>query len=54
MAETDVTALRTETEPFLDLLVDHFDRAMAFIRSMAQRLIGIREEDAAERAAAAA
>jgi CRP-like cAMP-binding protein len=47
VAETDVTALRTDTEAFLDLLEDHFDMAMGFIRSMAQRVIGIREETAA-------
>jgi CRP-like cAMP-binding protein len=52
VAETDVTALRAETEVFLDLLEDHFDMALGFIRSMAQRVIAIREEDAAEQAAA--
>jgi CRP-like cAMP-binding protein len=51
VAETDVVALRTDTEAFLDLLEDHFDMAMSFIRSMAQRVIGIREETAAERRA---
>lgn len=54
VAETDVVAVRTETEAFLDLLEDHPDLAMSFIRSMARRLIGIREEAAAERATAAA
>jgi CRP-like cAMP-binding protein len=52
VAETDVTALRAETEVFLDLLEDHFDMALGFIRSMAQRVIAIREEAAAEQAAA--
>ncbi|HMB68173.1 MAG TPA: cyclic nucleotide-binding domain-containing protein [bacterium] len=47
VAETDVVALRTDTEAFLDLLEDHFDMAMSFIRSMAERVIGIREETAA-------
>jgi CRP-like cAMP-binding protein len=51
VAETDVTALRTDTEAFLDLLEDHSDMALGFIRSMAQRVIGIREETAAERTA---
>ena len=41
-AETDVLALRGETEAFLDLIEDHFDMALAFISTMARNLLSIR------------
>jgi hypothetical protein len=39
-----VVALRSDTEAFLDILEDHFEMAMSFVRAMARNVIQIRGE----------
>jgi len=52
--ETPVVAVRTDTEPFLDVVEDHFDMALDLLAGMAKRVIGIRREMAGAAEAAGA
>ncbi len=45
VAADDVTALKIELEPFLDILEDHFDLAMEFTSLMARGVLGAGTED---------
>ncbi len=50
LALEDSLALRVEIEPFLDILEDHFEMAMALLSSMASRLLALQELRAASAA----
>ncbi|HSG07199.1 MAG TPA: cyclic nucleotide-binding domain-containing protein [Longimicrobiales bacterium] len=43
-AVTDVVALRVDTEPFLDVLEDHFHMAFQFLGRLARCLLGAQEQ----------
>ncbi len=42
-AVTDVVALRVDTEPFLDVLEDHFHMAFQFLGRLARCVLGAQE-----------
>jgi CRP-like cAMP-binding protein len=48
VAETPVMAIHSKTEELFDIMEDHPDMALALARSMAERVIAIREEQAEE------
>ena len=48
LTQTQVMALRGETDFFIDLLEDHFQLAMDFLASMARNIVSIRKQSAGE------
>lgn len=46
LTRTQVMVLRGETDFFIDLLEDHFQRAMDFLASMARNIVSIRKQSA--------
>ncbi len=52
VTETPVMAIHSRTEDLWDIMEDHPDMAFGLVQAMAERLIGIREEEASARAGA--